>query len=184
MPALLIIVSIGSFIMLTNPIYGEVKVLQEEQSAFDNALANSLELQTVRDVLIGKYNQFSSQNVERLDQMIPDSVDNIKLAIEIQQIGEAKGLSVESVQYDPKTGQDSQKTLGGDAVSSNNLFEVFELEIIAKGSYENFIGFLGGIEKSLRIVDIVNIEFSSEGSLLDVNSYTYNIIIKTYRLRD
>ncbi|MFT5360179.1 MAG: Tfp pilus assembly protein PilO [Candidatus Paceibacteria bacterium] len=116
--------------------------------------------------------------------MIPASVDNIKLAIEIQTIGENQGLSVESVQYDPKTEQEKPKGLSSSSSESNSLFEVFELEISAKGSYSKFLGFLREIEESLRIVDVVNVEFSSDSSFLNEDLYTYNIIIKTYRLKD
>ncbi len=183
-PILLLAISIGAFVALTNPLYGEIKVLQADQSAYSNALANSLKLQEVRDILIGKQNQFSSRDIEDLEQMIPDSVDNIKLAIEIQRMGEERGLSVESVQYDPKSNQSSENSLGGDVTAQNSLFEVFELEIIASGPYDTFVSFLEDIQRSLRIVDVVNVEFSSESSFLNDNTYTYNIIIKTYRLKD
>jgi Tfp pilus assembly protein PilO len=184
LPTLLLAAAITSFIVLTNPLYGDIKSLQEEQSAFGNALANSLQLQEVRDVLIEKQNQFSPRDLQKLGQMIPASVDNIKLAIEIQTIGENQGLSVESVQYDPKTEQEKPKGLSSSSSESNSLFEVFELEISAKGSYSKFLGFLREIEESLRIVDVVNVEFSSDSSFLNEDLYTYNIIIKTYRLKD
>ncbi len=183
-PIILIAVAIISFVVLTGPIMAEVKVLQAEQSAFNNALSNSLQLQTVRDSLIEKQNQFSPRDINRLSQMLPASVDNIKLAIELQQMGENQGLSVESVQYDPKTKNEGVATVGGDLSGSKNLFEVFELEMIAKGSYDQFIGFLGEVEESLRIVDVVNVDFSSDSSFLNQDTYTYNIIIKTYRLKD
>ncbi len=183
-PILLLVIAIGSFVVFTNPMYTEIKTLQAEESSYSNALANSLKLQELRDVLIGQQNNFSSQDVMKLEQMIPSSVDNIKLAIELQKIGEARGLSVESVQYDPKTSEASQGGFVTDQTEVNNLFETFELEIIAKGSYDTFVGFLEEVQQNLRIVDVTNIEFSSETSLLNTNTYTYNVIIKTYRLKD
>jgi len=185
LPILLLIISIGSFVVLTNPLYGDIKVLMEEDASYSNALSNSLELQKVRDVLIEKYNQFPAKDIKRLEGMIPASVDNIKLAIEIQKIGEEKGLSVESVQYDPKENETQSKDLlGREAATTNDDFEVFELEIIAKGTYEQFINFLEGIEQNLRIVDVSKVEFTSGNAVLNTNIYTYNITIKTYRLRD
>jgi Tfp pilus assembly protein PilO len=181
LPTLLLVIAIGSFVVLTNPLYGEIRVLQEEQSAYDNALANSKQLHELREVLIEKQNQFSPRDIQDLERMIPVSVDNIGLAIEIQKMGEAEGLIVESVQYDPTANQENSINT---TTNTNSLYDVFELDISAEGTYGQFVGFLEQIEESLRIVDIVKVEFSSESSFINTDVYTYNIVVKTYRLRD
>jgi Tfp pilus assembly protein PilO len=183
MPILLLTVAVVGFVVLTNPLYAEIQVLRQEEASYGNALANSLKLQELRDVLIDKQNQFTQRDIESLEKMIPSSVDNIKLAIELQQIGEAEGLSVESVQYDP-VGGSSDTDVEALGASAQTLYEVFELEIIARGEYTQFVEFLKEVERNLRIVDVSHVEFSSDGTFLNENEYTYNITIKTYRLRD
>lgn len=184
-PIILLAASLASFVIVTSPMYAELQDIQEEQSAYDNALTNSARLREVGGELRAKFNQFSPEDKKRLRDMIPDALDNIKLAIEIQNIAgnTSDSLSVQSVQYDPKA-QSSRDPLTGQTQQVNSLYEEFELEIIAEGTYVQFIDFLEKLERSLRIVDVVNVDFTSDSSFTGTQKYTYNITIKTYRLQD
>jgi Tfp pilus assembly protein PilO len=184
-PILLLAAAAAAFVGLTSPIYADLQGLQEEESAYNNALSNSARLREVGGALRAKFNQFSPADKGRLEKMLPDALDNIKLAIEIQNIAgnTSDSLSVESVQYDPNA-QGTIDPVTGQQQQANTLYEEFELEIIAEGTYTQFIDFLEKLERSLRIVDVVNVDFSSESSFAGAQTYTYNITIKTYRLRN
>mgnify|MGYP003455383511 CR=1 FL=1 len=49
LPIFLIGVGVGGFFLITQPIYGEIKLLQEEADAYGQALDNSASLQKERD---------------------------------------------------------------------------------------------------------------------------------------
>ena len=185
-PILLLIVSIGAFILLTNPLYGEIQVLRAQDSEYQNALLNSRQLAEVRDGLLAKYNSLDPLSVERLQKIVPDTVDNLKLIIELTRISESHSIVVKNVQFDPNKEQvDTSKIAKAGQVSNENaLYDTFELDFIVEGSYANFLAFLADVERSLRIVDIASIDFSSVNNSVFSENYTYNVTIKTYRLKN
>src|SRR3972149_11708206 len=95
LPAILILASLGLFFLFINPTYPEVKDLKAKVDSYNEALNNSKKLQSVRDVLVSKYNGFSPDDIDRLGKLLPDNVDNIKLVLEIQRISAQFNMNVE-----------------------------------------------------------------------------------------
>ena len=98
-PGFLIIVSVGMFIFFTNPTYKEVNALSLEVDSFNEALNNSKELQERRNELADKYSSFLPSDITKLEKMLPNNVDNIRLIIEIQNIASQHSLSLKNVEY-------------------------------------------------------------------------------------
>ena len=58
-----------------------------------------------------------------------------------------------------------------------------DISFSIEGSYQNFLKFVGDLDKSLRIVDVQSVTFSSLSDK-DASSYLYNFKIRTYWLKD
>jgi Tfp pilus assembly protein PilO len=172
--------------MLTNPLYGEIQTLRTEDAEYRNALVNSRQLAEVRDSLLAKYRSLDPVAVERLKKIVPDSVDNLKLIIELTRISESHSIVVKNVQFDPnkEKEQKAQLAKAGQNVAENTMYETFELDFIVEGTYANFLAFLSDVERSLRIVDVKSVDFSSVTNSVFSENYTYNVTIKTYRLKN
>lgn len=190
LPVFLVGVGIGGFILITKPIYADIQALQAEGEAYEQALQNSANLQKERDRLTTKLNSFSPDDMAKLEKMLPDTVDNIKLILEIQEQASNQGIVVKNVQFEPKqfieeevtttvapgatgatvdtTGPATAKAqtaatpVKRTASSPNdNLdFETFELQFSVEGSYADFVAFMQLMEKSLRLIDIKSITFT------------------------
>ena len=91
-PTILIVVAAGLFIAYTNPQYQEVKILQAQVASYDQALTQSSQLRAARDTLLSKRNTFSTDDVRKLERILPDNVDNIRLIIDIDNIAARHGL--------------------------------------------------------------------------------------------
>lgn len=102
LPIFLIGVAIGGFILITKPIYSEIEALQKEGEAYEQALQNSANLQKERDRLTTKLNSFTPEDLAKLEKMLPNTVDNIKLILEIQEQASNQGIVVRNVQFEPK----------------------------------------------------------------------------------
>lgn len=195
LPTILILASLGLFFLFINPTYISVQDLKVKVDSYNEALNNSKKLQSVRDTLVSKYNNFSPDNIDRLGKLIPNNVDNIKLVLEIQRISDQYNMNVENIKYDTlKQDTTGTNTFAAQAAPGPKKdYADFNLEFSVKGSYSNFVGFLGSLEKSLRIVDIQSLSFSSaDVSSQTVNStstvtpkdfYKYDFKIKTYWLK-
>lgn len=200
LPIFLIGAAIGGYVLITKPIYAQIMDLSVEAEAYNQALLNSQNLQKERDRLTTKFNSFSVEDLERLDKMLPRTVDNIKLILEIQEQAANQGIVVKNVQFEPKQFEDEEKDENASStapakttvVRSQNTgpvedFETFELQFSVEGSYGDFIAFMQLMERSLRLIDTKSIKFTPGTSEKDkkyTDNYTYLFKINTYRIKD
>lgn len=197
-PTLLLLASLGLFVLYTNPTYKKVNELRNTDAAYTSALSNSRKLISVRDTLAEKYNSLSLDDRDRLMKLMPDNVDNIRLILDIEKIARQYGMLPSGIKFDAsKTEKQSgttatQPKTPAEAREANLPYGTFDLEFTVSGSYAKFLSFLRDMEQSLRIVDLEAIAFSSSGgeqgqgnqSPLQSGSYRYTFKIKTYWLKN
>lgn len=173
-PLILLISSGLLFWGLIDPAYGEIKKMKKEETLYNQALSNSKELQGIRDNLLKKYNSLSQEDLERLEKLLPDTVDNVKLIMDIDGIAGRYGMSLKSVSVKTPTTQKSV-VLG----KNEEPVGAISLSFSVSGPYKSFINFLKDMESSLRIVDIETISFNAS----DKDANIYEMEVKTYWLR-
>ena len=188
-PTTLTAIAIGLFVLFTNPIYKDVQGLRAQVASYDQALTNAEQLRAVREQLLLKYNGFSKDNVTKVQKMIPDNVDNIRLILEIQGMASAYGMQIKNVKYDAKvaSGVDVVPQNAAASADQNKIYGIFDMEFSTEGTYDNFVKFVSDMERSLRIVDINSVTFSSSDSTIVTSPantvYKYDLKFKTYWLK-
>lgn len=177
-PAILVIVAGALFFLYTDGAYQEIKTLRAQEAEYDQALSKSRELQEARNKLIAKRNTFSPDDLRKLERLLPDNVDNIRLIIDIDTIAARYGLRIRNVSVSaPKSGREERADAAvgesGDKVGS------VELSFTVPARYDDFLRFLADLERSVRVVDVNAVSFSvGDGDLMQ-----YSISVKTYWLR-
>lgn len=96
-PLILAAAAIGLFVMYTNPTYKDAQVLAVQANAYEEALQKAQEMRTLRDELLAKRKSFSANDVAKLERILPDNVDNIRLIIDINNIAVRHSLSLTDV---------------------------------------------------------------------------------------
>ncbi len=175
-PLFLIILSGGLFFSYIDPVYKEVGDLRVKQEEYDDALTKSKELRSIRGELLSKYNTFSEDNIYRLEKILPDCIDNVRLIMEINQIAVKNGGMIRSIDVSSATGEGESK---GSLGPNTNGYESIGLEFVIEADYDNFIKFIKDLGNSLRIVDIIGYSLNpgAEGA------YKHTMRIKTYWLK-
>lgn len=177
LPIILVVAAIGLFVVYTNPTYQGTKALTTQVNAYNDALNKSQELRKVRDNLLSKRNTFSADDMQKLKEILPDNVDNIRLIIDINNIASRHGLSLGGVNLgDIAGGGASKNVLAG---SSGGPVGTVDVGFSVTTTYDGMLSFLGDLEHSLRIVDVEKISFGTGSS--DQNAFI--IGIRTYWLR-
>ncbi|MFA5840690.1 MAG: hypothetical protein WC847_00215 [Candidatus Paceibacterota bacterium] len=199
MPIILIGTALALFFVFANPIFNDISTLNLEVASYNSALDNSKMLENERDKLTAKYNAINPENLAKLQRLLPENVDNIRLILEIEQIAFPYGMVLKDVKYnviDPKAA--ALALAVGNAVQGGGVakvvpkdYGIFDLEFSTTGTYDNFINFTKDLESNLRIVDISSIVFSSDTGNVGINAkantpeiYKYNFKIKTYWLKN
>lgn len=173
LPIIFVVVAIGLFFGYVDATYTKVQELRNEEARFAEALDRSRELQQVKDRLLSKYNAFPTSELERLERLLPDNVDNVRLVLDIDDIASQYNMQIRNVSIG--TVNDSGgAVIGPDTKPYRSLILTFS----TRATYEDFLWFMQDLESSLRLVDIVNISFSE--SIGEV--YDFQVGVQTYWL--
>ncbi len=178
LPIFLVGIAAGLFFVYTDPTYQRIKATRAQEMEYDQALTKSKELLALRNSLIAKRNTFSADDVQKVERVLPDNVDNIRLILDTETIAQRYNLHVQNIGIkSPQAGRSDRSQLAVGETDDPVGSVQFSFAVSAK--YEDFVRFLKDLERSVRIVDIESISFSiGLGDLAD-----YSVSIKTYWLR-
>jgi Tfp pilus assembly protein PilO len=179
LPSILVIAAIGLFVVYTNPTYQATKALQAQASQYDDALTKSQQLRAIRDQLLSKRNTFSADDVQKLQEVLPDNVDNIRFIIDVNNIAARHNISLSNVQLGT-IGGSSQTQQGVAAAAQGSAVGSVDIGFSINASYSDMLAFLQDLEHSVRLIDVEKLSFTapSSGATTD-----YTFIVRTYWLR-
>lgn len=180
---LIIATCVGVFVMLIKPKYDSLESLREDVRVQTANLATAEQLKKSRQNLIDTYNKIPKQNIDDLRTLLPDSVDNIRLIIQIDSLATKNGLSkLRNVDY-----QVAQETTvaEGDTAAPKEAYGEFVMSFQTVGDYKSFLTFLSDLEYNLRIVDVTDVVFekSTTPSGVVLDTMIYKVTLKTYWLK-
>lgn len=178
LPFLFLIIAGGIFFGFINPTYVEVGALRAEEATYDGALSRSRELQSVRDQLLARYNTFSEDNLTRLQRLVPDTIDNVRLILDLDGIASRYGMHVRNVSLNSGASAAS-RAAGGQLGPGDARYDYVTLSFTVSGTYDTFRAFLSDLESSLRLVDVSSISFAAT----QTGVYEYSLGLKTYWLK-
>lgn len=182
---LFIAVSITVFIVVIKPEYGAMQTTRQAVSIANANLQTASSLAKSRDELIAKYNSISKTDLDNLKTLLPDSVDNIRLIIQINSLATKNGLSLlRNVDYQTDQ-QAAAATALQDPNASKLAYGEFVISFQTTGQYKNFLAFLSDLERNLRLVDVTKVDFMpvDSNSSSPAASMAYKITLKTYWLK-
>jgi hypothetical protein len=172
LPILLLLAAIALFVTYIDPTYQDTKIIKTEVASYDDALNKSKELLRIRDTLLAKYNTFSTDDLKRLELLLPDTVDNIRLVLDIDTIASKYGLTITNLNLSQSLPTDASFN------PTSNEIKSVDLSFAVSSDYPTFLKFIRDLQDSLRIIDILNIGFT----VTDKTINTYNVTIRTYWL--
>jgi len=174
-------VAIGIFVLYIKPTYDATTENRDKVANFEAALAKTREIQELKQELLARRNEFSDQNIERLQKMIPDHVDNVRLVLDLDGIAERYGIRIQNVgiQSSNHEGDDSGG-LDGTALQ-NKPYQSLTLTFEVQATYDEFMSFLRDLESSLRIVDITKLSITKVHGAPDL--YNFRTALRTYWLQ-
>ena len=117
-------------------------------------------------------NAISPSDLARLDTLLPGSVDNVGVILDLTALAARTGVQLASINAVTSSadtaGENTQSTVGS-----------IDLHISAAGSYQAFRTFLASIEHSARLLDMVTLTVNGS----DTGVYSYDMVVRLYWLR-
>lgn len=192
---ILIILSILVFFFFTDGQYKKVQKLQAEIEKNAEVLETANKLNLKKEELNTKFNKISQEEKSELEKLIPDTVDNVRLIIDINNIANQFGIIIRDISIvskDSTSNTGSSKPISSQSSNFDGVLQegtvkyvdrsnigVISFSFTVSAKYEVFLEFLEKLEESLRIVDIRNIEVSRGADVF----YNYKVTMDTYWLK-
>ncbi len=176
-PFLSMLIAILAILFFIEPQYNEIVKLQNEILEYKEATERYTEFSSTLGAKIQQKNSRSSIDIARLNLLIPDTVDDTHVIVDIETLAKRRGMLFGNVAVeggDVKLEQQDSEEEGvkRDVLITNDIsFEVI-------GTYTQFKELLRDIESSLTLFETTKITLSAtEGDFQQ-----FGITIRTYAL--
>jgi len=173
---ILIVLALGIYFTFTASKIEEFKAVSVVNRQYADALSNSERLVKVRDEVLDSYNQITIEDQERLDKIIPDNVDNVRLMIDVIGVASRHGIAVKNIKTTTANTATPGTVVSG---SSGQTYDTVTLNFDVSTDYLKFIVFLRDLEASLRILEVSRITLKADNT----GTYDYGVELKTYWLK-
>ena len=195
---ILIVIAVGIYVTVTQGIIasaGQVKTVNDRYVA---AIGNAARLVAARDQVLKDYNAISDGDRARLDKMIPNTVDNIRLIIDLNGIAASRHMSFKSItaavsssgaagSHAPAASSPSASAMNapmvGGAAGSQRIsaptLDTVTVSFSVSATYQDFINLLQAMETDLRIMDLSHLSVTAN----DTGTYDWSLQFKTYWIR-
>jgi hypothetical protein len=191
---ILIVLAIGIYVTFTRGLWSDAETVKAVNDQYSSAISSSEKLISVRDQVLKSYNDISAEDRDRIDKMIPNTVDNIRLIINLNSVALQHGFSLKGVTATSNTtsaGSPSGSSPAASPVQIQNgtaaspfsinvpSLDTVTVSFSVTAPYQQFISFMQDLEASLRIMDMTHLTVSAN----DTGSYDFTVQLTTYWLR-
>lgn len=165
----------------TLPRYQSFSDLRAQASTLEEVLENSRRIQEVTSDLNERVNAISPQDLQRLERVVPNSINNVQLIIELQNIAERNRLALLNID----SSNENDNLTGNLDLAEQDDYQTELLQFELVGTYENFVNFIEDVESNIRITDVKDISFSlasvdEEATTQDQLVYNFQVQVATY----
>lgn len=170
---LALFLTVGIFFAYVSPQWtGPIARAKAGIASDTQALAAAKEFTARQNELAAQKNAIDPAQLARLEELLPDSVDNVGLILDLNALAARSGLALSNIDVADTDGT-------GATVEDAAPVSSVDMTLSAVGTYASLQSFLQGIEYSLRMLD--EEEITVKGSSTGV--YTYTMRLRLYWLR-
>lgn len=174
---ILLIASVVMFMVIVEPKLPVIEKLEQSRDEFEIVRGHGERLQQTKNELINRFKNISPEEAERLRQFLPDTVDNVRLLVDIDAVAKRKRLVISNISID--TQEATQEQTDG-AVQEGGQTGKVSIAFTFVSSYDAMKEILAELEQSLRVVDARKVEVTTGP---DANTFATTLTIDTYWLR-
>lgn len=192
-PTILILIAGGIYFTFTQGQIEKLSSLRATNAAYEKAVENATELVKRRDQVIAAYNSISPDNIDRLDKILPEEVDIVRLIIDVRTLFGRRGVTINAIQTEHdstvvKKENTARPNLSADVVAdapleTDNTADAVEPVAVSfefVTTYPVFVQLLKDMESSLRVVDVSKVEMEPDE---DQNKIKFTLELRTYWIR-
>lgn len=180
LPLFALVIALVIFFAYVNPAWtGTIAETNAAIAADNQALAAAQEYSAKQNQIAQARDSIDGNNLAALTILLPGSVDNVGLILDLNALAARSGLSVANIDVITDAGSGQNTNTGALATTNINPVGSVDLSLSAVGTFSALQTFLGGIERSARLLDVHDLIV--KGS--DTGVYSYQMSLRLYWLR-
>ena len=161
------------FFVRSESYFVEIKSLRKQVSSYNETINTAKKIRSSIDKTLLEYNGVSQENVDKIKKMVPSEDESMELVVQIDDMMRKNGLTLKAINIKDVASQNSSSD---SPKNDGKIAESVFLSMNAQGSYESFRSFIKGLEKSLRLIDVVSVSINPG----DQNNYSFSIESVSY----
>ncbi|MEK7066476.1 MAG: hypothetical protein AAB965_02835 [Patescibacteria group bacterium] len=172
LPIIILLISGGVFFGPTRTILNSLAVDQAEADKQVSAVKSIDGFKASFDRKNEVFNTISERDKLSLEAMVPSTIDNVRLIIDINQMAVNHNLSIKNITIKADADNNS---VGPDS----RPYGTVSLGFSISSNLEVFQAFLQDLESSLRLIDVTSLSFIAGAT----NQYDFSLEVKAYWLK-
>jgi Tfp pilus assembly protein PilO len=172
-----IFIAVGIFFTFIDPMYNDVQALLDEKAENEELIEKANELRRKRQELTNKYNNISEEDRDKLLKVLPETVDNVRLILDVDNIAGKYGIVLRGINISGDINEEDNSRV---VDRTSKKYGTISVDFSFSTTYETMKRFIDDLENSLRIVDIRELSVSASETS---DIYNYSISLDTYWLR-
>jgi Tfp pilus assembly protein PilO len=169
----LIVLALGLGYFLGSPMYADVQTLNTEKAGYDQAIQDLAQITTTMQTLQQKLDSLPAADREKIETLLPEKPDTVKLVSDIDTIAARNGISMTDVSFTAANADSGRSVAGAPPARS---YQSGAINFSFSSDYAHLRSFILEMESSLRLVDIrsVTATIGEKGVIsYKVNAETY-----------
>lgn len=189
LPILIIILAAALFFGLTQPLISSgsasdpgITELLSEKKVLEAALETAKKSAQKLSELETQYNAITEEQKTALENVLPNTIDEVRLIIYVQNIGAQNSTPLKGVSVLVKEGESVNAAAMSSEAGTELVragYEPVAVSFTVKATYNQFLSLVEKLEKSLKIFDITSVEFSSADA--KAGTYEFKVAANVYR---
>ena len=192
---ILLVLAGGIYFTVTKDQIAAAHDIMAVNTQYTKAIKTSDTLIKERDKVLEDYKNISQDDRDRLEKMLPSTVDNIRLVIDLNSIAVAHGFALKGVTANASTAKNGSGPTAPSAplapvpVGANkarplkkiasSVLDTVNISFSVSAPYIEFQQFMKDLEANLRIMDLTHLTVAAN----DTGTYDYSVQLTTYWLR-
>lgn len=179
LPSVALLIAIGIFFAYVHPTWnGSIAATKAAIELDNQALIAAEEYKQQENMLATARAAINPDDLTRLETFLPDSVDNVRLILDLNALAARSGLSLTNIDVvtnnpaNPGASQTGLPSIHDDPIGSVNL------SMTALGTFSALQTFLQRVEMSARLLDVQKVVVKSS----ETGVYTYDLSLRLYWL--
>ncbi len=178
-PIISILLAIGIFIYFSNPMFADIKEIQTETNEYKEAVEKATEFNNVLQGLLVEANSLSSLELERLEMLVPDKIDEVRLLVDLKAMAENQDMLFGNIEVSEPVSNIYIDSSESSRISvSSDDFSSLEISFELIGTYEQLKAMLADVERSLVFMEILKFNFTISPDS-DLQQYSFTVRMRS-----